>query len=69
VIPIHKYVDTTHPNFKGKSGRDIWYMLHSDAKLKVIAEFVADVIREEAAKIREEIVKIRKKEVVDDTSS
>lgn len=51
MIPVHKYVDISHPEMQGKSDWQLWELLNFDAKMMVITEYIGDRIEEALNKI------------------
>ena len=55
MIPVHKYVDMSHPDFKGKTDFQIWELLNFDARLMVMAEYIGDRVEEAIMKLGQQI--------------
>ena len=55
MLPVHKYVDMQHPQFKDKSDYQIWEVLNFDARLLVMAEYIGDRTEEAIQKLGEKV--------------
>ena len=57
MIPVHKYVDMSHPEFKDKDDFQIWELLNFDARILIMAEYIGDRVEEALLKLGEMVYK------------
>ncbi len=62
MLPVHKYVDMEADTFKQafdtRGDYGIWGVMDADAKMMVVAEFMADTVRDVLKEVLEADVKV-----------
>ena len=56
MLPVHRYVDMGHPQFKGKTDLELWYMMDEVTRNMVFAEYVGEQVREGLDRIGRSVV-------------
>ena len=55
MLPVNKYVDMQHPDFKSKNDFEIWHMLDDTTRLMIGFEYIAERMEKAILELGEKV--------------